>query len=254
MANYKRIADSQKDIGKGNMMGIIYENYSSLTEEGKPKLMIQNEVNEIELNIPTGFVSNSLLVAGCAYIVKGKHEGKNLTFTVSDFTLPSPIPEEKDPLLKKKFRQMCQNISSGKDTSGFSPADFVKYDCIYTPLNEVHRPILVYGNITINQRTLKRLERLVSAFPQGVAALVLLLSDEEHESIDFTIWFKCKIYLVPHISADGPRLLPKLPLLKNRILSAKILTNPARISLEGREVVLVNYPLIRNIYTHCLLS
>lgn len=29
------------------MMGFIYENYSSLTEEGKPKLTIQNEVNEI---------------------------------------------------------------------------------------------------------------------------------------------------------------------------------------------------------------
>jgi alpha-D-ribose 1-methylphosphonate 5-triphosphate synthase subunit PhnI len=71
MTNYKRISDVHKDIAKGNMLGIIYENYSNLTEEGKPKLVIQNEVNEIELNIPTGFVSNSLLVSGCAYIVKG---------------------------------------------------------------------------------------------------------------------------------------------------------------------------------------
>lgn len=149
---------------------------------------------------------------------------------------------------------MCHNISSGKDTSGFSPLDFVKYDCIYTPLNDTHRPILIYGNVTINQRTMKRLERLASAFPQGVAALILLLSDEDHESIDFSIWLKCKIFLVPHISADGPRLLPKLPLLKNRIPSAKVLTNPARICFESRELVLVNYPLIRNIYTHCLLS
>jgi hypothetical protein len=101
---------------------------------------------------------------------------------------------------------------------------------------------------------MKRLERLVSAYPQGVAALILLLSDEPQEVIDFAIWLKCKIYLVPHISSEGPRLLPKLPLLKNRIPSAKVLTNPARLCIEGKDVILVNYPLIRNIYTHCLLS
>jgi hypothetical protein len=48
--------------------------------------------------------------------------------------------------------------------------------------------------------------------------------------------------------------LPKLPLLKNRIPNAKVLTNPARLSIEGKEIVLVNYPLIRSIFHHCLLS
>lgn len=126
---------------------------------------------------------------------------------------------------------MCHNITSGKDQPGFSPADFTKYDCVHSIANEQNRPTLIYGNVTINQRTIKRLERLVSAFPQGVAALILMLSDEPQENIDFSIWLKCKVYLVPHISSEGPRLLPKLPLLKNRIPSAKILTNPARMCI-----------------------
>ena len=48
------------------------------------------------------------------------------------------------------------------------------------------------------------------------------------------MWLKCKVYVVPHISADGPRLLPKLPLLKTKIPGVKVLTNPAKISLEGK--------------------
>lgn len=70
--HFKRISEANKDNLKGAMLGVIYENYSSLTFEGKPKLMLQNEVNEVELGINSGFLSNSLLVSGCAYIVKGK--------------------------------------------------------------------------------------------------------------------------------------------------------------------------------------
>jgi hypothetical protein len=61
-----------------------------------------------------------------------------------------------------------------------------------------------------------------------------MLSPGEHESIDLSVWLKCKVYLIPHISSSGPRHLPKLPLLKTKIPGAKVLTNPARISLEGR--------------------
>jgi hypothetical protein len=52
---------------------------------------------------------------------------------------------------------MCQNISSGKDSPGFEPVDFVKYDCVHTPLNGKHLPILIFGNVTINQNNMKRL-------------------------------------------------------------------------------------------------
>ena len=60
--------------------------------------------------------------------------------------------------------------------------------------------------------------------------------------------------MVPHITAPGPHLLPKLPLLDRHISGVKVLTNPARISLEGRELLFVNYPLIRNIYSNLLMS
>ena len=66
------------------------------------------------------------------------------------------------------------------------------------------------------------------------------------------VWFKCQVYLVPHIASDGPRMLPKLPLLKAGILGSKILTNPAKLSLEGRELMLVNYPLVKNIFSQAL--
>jgi hypothetical protein len=44
-SQFKRIGEANKDNIKGAILGIMYENYSSLTLEGKPKLMIQNEVN-----------------------------------------------------------------------------------------------------------------------------------------------------------------------------------------------------------------
>lgn len=78
---------------------------------------------------------------------------------------------------------------------------------------------------------MERLSRLVAAYTQGVSAIILLLSGEEHEPIDVSIWLKCKVYLVPHLTSEGPRILPKLPLLKNRIPHAKVLTNPARICI-----------------------
>ena len=71
--------------------------------------------------------------------------------------------------------------------------------------------------------------------------------------MNFSVWLKCKVYLVPHIASDGPRILPKLPLLKASILGAKILTSPSKLSLEGRELMLVNYPIVKNIFSQTLL-
>jgi hypothetical protein len=73
---------------------------------------------------------------------------------------------------------MCHNISAGKETPGFTPTDFAKYDCVYTPVGDQLRPTLIYGNVTVNLNTVKRLGRLVDAYPQGVAALILMLSGE----------------------------------------------------------------------------
>lgn len=178
IAHFKKISESNKEGPKGTMLGIIYESYSTLTQEGKPKLMIQNEVNEVELNLPVDFKPQSLLISGCVYVVKGNEEGKDLTFTVKSIELPLQGSEAKQSPLKMKFRQMCENISSGKESLGFTVADFAKYDCVYTQANEQPKPTLIYGNVTINTKTLGRLSRLVAAYPQGVAAVILLLSEE----------------------------------------------------------------------------
>jgi hypothetical protein len=41
------------------------------------------------------------------------------------------------------------------------------------------------------------------------------------------------IFIIPNINSEGPRILPKPPILKNDY-RAKVLTNPARLSLQGK--------------------
>lgn len=118
-----------------------------------------------------------------------------------------------------------------------------------TPSSENLKPTLVFGNVTLNAKTAERLRILISAYTNGISCVILMLSSEEHEPIDLSVWLKCKIYLIPHIASDGPRLLPKLPLLKTRIPGAKVLTNPARLCLEGKELLLANLPLLRSIFS-----
>ena len=81
---------------------------------------------------------------------------------------------------------------------------------------------------------MERLRKLIEGFKTGVGCLILLLSGEDQESIDLGVWFKCKTFLIPHINSEGPRVLPKLPILKASFGSARILTNPAKLSIEGR--------------------
>ena len=95
--------------------------------------MIQNEVNEAELSFPPLFRPNCLVVSGGAYIIEGRQEGKDLTIKVEALMLPNGQNEDKNALLKMKFKQMCQNISAGKESVGYDPRDFLKYDCVYTP-------------------------------------------------------------------------------------------------------------------------
>ena len=59
--------------------------------------------------------------------------------------------------------------------------------------------------------------------------------------------------LVPHVNSDGPRLLPKIPLLKMDF-NAKVLPNPCKISVDGKELMLVNYPLIKYIHSKSLMQ
>jgi hypothetical protein len=71
---------------------------------------------------------------------------------------------------------MCQNISAGKENVGYEPYDFVKYDCVYTPPLHPNKPSLIFGNVTLNNKTITRLNRLIDAYPNGVACVILMLS------------------------------------------------------------------------------
>jgi hypothetical protein len=51
-AQFKRISENIKEISKASMFGVIYENYSNMREVSRPRLVMQNEVNELELTIP----------------------------------------------------------------------------------------------------------------------------------------------------------------------------------------------------------
>lgn len=64
------------------MIGIIYENYSFLDSDGKQKVIMQNEVNELQLNFQDHFIPTCLIVPGCTYIAEGRQEGKDLSFKV----------------------------------------------------------------------------------------------------------------------------------------------------------------------------
>jgi len=196
--------------------------------------MLQNEANEFELTFQKDYTPDCLIVPGAVYIAEGRQEGKDLSIKVSKLSLPIAPQEEKFSFLKQKFRQMCNNIAAAKETIGYVRQDFIKYDCVHTPAPEHLNPTLLFGNVTINNITVERIKRLVDAYRTGVSCIILMLSAEGHESIDLGVWFKCKIYLIPHISSEGPKFLPKLPLMKIRVPGATILTNPARISLEGR--------------------
>jgi len=88
-AQFKRISENTKEVGKASMFGVIYENYSNMREVSRPRLIMQNEVNELELTIPIQFNADCLLLAGCSYIATGKYEGKDLSLTVNSFTLPT---------------------------------------------------------------------------------------------------------------------------------------------------------------------
>ncbi len=62
-----------------------------------------------------------------------------------------------------------------------------------------------------------------------------MIAEGEHEEIDLTKYISdsVPIYIVPNINSEGPRILPKPPILKNDY-RVKILTNPAKLSIQGK--------------------
>lgn len=76
--------------------------------------MLQNEANEFELGFPKDYTPDCLVVPGCVYMAEGRQEGKDLAIKLNKLYLPISPPEEKQSLLKQKFRQMCNNIAAAK--------------------------------------------------------------------------------------------------------------------------------------------
>lgn len=72
-------------------------------------------------------------------------------------------------------------------------------------------------------------------YPHGVNAIILMISEGQHEEIDLKKEFEDKtfVFIIPHINSEGPRILPKPPIVKN-FYNAKVVTNPARFSIEGK--------------------
>ncbi len=76
-----------------------------------------------------------------------------------------------------------------------------------------------------------------------------MLDEGEHEEVDLKIWFKgVSTFVIPHINSEGPRLLPKIPILKKNFNATKVLNNPAKFSMYGREAMFLNLPLMKSLY------
>lgn len=92
--HYKKIYEYNKDFDKGQhfFVGVLYESYSAITQMNKPKLILQNEVNEIEIIFPAQFELDCFLIAGCTYVAKGSYLHKDLAMTVCEIKYPGGLP------------------------------------------------------------------------------------------------------------------------------------------------------------------
>ena len=107
---------------------------------------------------------------------------------------------------------------------------------------------MVFGNVLVNQININKLYRIVSTF-RKILCIVIMLADATHEEINIKLYFpSVQVYIIPHINSEGPRILPKLPLLKNNY-GCTLLTNPAKFSIYGKEVIFANYPFVSTLHS-----
>lgn len=52
------------------------------------RLMLQNEINEVELIFPAGFSIECFILPGLVYIAQGELKSKDVQLVVKKFTLP----------------------------------------------------------------------------------------------------------------------------------------------------------------------
>jgi hypothetical protein len=62
-----------------------------------------------------------------------------------------------------------------------------------------------------------------------------MIGDGEHDKIDIQkeIGEETPVFIIPNINSEGPRILPKLPILKHDY-NSKVVTNPAKFSIHGK--------------------
>lgn len=84
--------------------------------------------------------------------------------------------------------------------------------------------------------------------------MILLIAEGDHEEVDLKKEFgdNVPVFIVPNINSEGPRILPKPPILKH-FYNAKVVTNPARFLVHGKECLFLNYPLVKNLYSKSLI-
>lgn len=97
---------------------------------------------------------------------------------------------------------------------------------------------MLFGAVKINKSCIQRIFAIFKKYVEignQIECIVLMLDEGEHEEIDLRSWLKGPhIFVVPHLNNDGPRLLPKVPVMKKKFNATKILTNPAKFSIYGR--------------------
>lgn len=90
------------------------------------------------------------MIPGCTYIVSGEFKNKDIQLTVSKISYPEPLPSNKANLFDDKLKLVCDSISQSKDGLDFSIEDFKAYDFIYNKIENKGKPILIFGNVSLN--------------------------------------------------------------------------------------------------------
>ncbi len=90
------------------------------------------------------------MIPGCTYIVSGEFKNKDIQLTVNKISYPEPLTSNKANLFDDKLKLVCDSISQSKDGLDFSIEDFKTYDFIYNKIENKGKPILIFGNVSLN--------------------------------------------------------------------------------------------------------
>ena len=105
------------------------------------------------------------------------------------------------------------------------------YNVLYNEKEDKFRPALIFGTFVINKLEVDRAKRIVSMYPRGVECVILMLAPAQSVEMDLNKELDgVPVYLIPHINSEGPRMLPKPPLLRHNY-NVTVLTNPCRMGI-----------------------